>query len=320
MGGGRRLMLTLHRRRQFVIVVLLLLVLVLLLSLALLPDSSCEIALPAVASHRGFDMDSLLSMPRVSSMSALLHAGVRSFDVDLFWTADATAGFFVGHPPSLTSTLGLTQPLSLISSSELKRRALERTGELLPLSSLLDLLKRSASDIDLVSLELKNPEQVEWPRRLLQLYEQIGHSGMAHKLALVALSAEQADKHATAQASAQVSVGLHRLLRDLDAPLKRDDGSPRADLSALFKETSALSEQYTGWSVSAKLADQELMAAARASRMPVYVWVVDDEASLRRTWRLGATALITNRPAWAFQTLHAWHAEACSPSTMPTRT
>jgi len=310
--ASKRVVVLSHPHRRQLVLALLLTVLVVLLYSALLPNSTCEIAPPTVASHRGFDVNaSAGGGPSVASIAALLHAGVRSFDVDLFWTVDESAGFFVGHPPSLLQRLGLSPPLSQYSSGALRQRS---QAALLPLSELLALAKRSVAQIDQISLELKEPEHYLWAQKLLSMYNQIAASGVAHKLALTATSARQAEQHRRAQASARISLQLHLVVRDVDARLHHSDGSPRVDMDRLVQEAAQLGVAYAGWSVSAKLVDAELLASAAAQRTPVSVWVVDDEATLRRTWRMGAKTIITNQPLWAGEMLLRWYSEACGSS------
>ena len=80
----------------------MLLVLAGLLGSALLPGTShsCVLHSPTVTSHRGFDAsDASAKVASADSVAGLIKAGVRSFDLDLFWTADPGEGFFVGARP-----------------------------------------------------------------------------------------------------------------------------------------------------------------------------------------------------------------------------
>lgn len=44
--------------------------------------------------------------------------------------------------------------------------------------------------------------------------------------------------------------------------------------------------------------NDDIMAAARAAGLAVYVWTVDDQAEARQLVERGATGIITNRPGW----------------------
>ena len=134
-------------------------------------------------------------------------------------------------------------------------------------------------------------------------YAQLGASGVAHKLALLATDEDAAAAHARAQRAAGTRrLPLLRLLRDVDAPRAHN-------LSAAAAAAAARGVAYDGWAASAKLLDERMVAAARGT--PLVVWVVDDEEALRRAWRLGASTIVTNRPLWARARLRDWHAQAC---------
>ena len=45
------------------------------------------------------------------------------------------------------------------------------------------------------------------------------------------------------------------------------------------------------------------MCAAHRARLPVQVWTIDDAPTMRRLLDLGADAIMTNRPALAFEIL-----------------
>lgn len=95
------------KRRQLAFGLLLLLGLLLLATFSRPSrNGACGVALPRVVSHRGFDSDGRALKAGAATVEALLRAGVRSFDLDLFWTSDDLPEFYVGHPPSLLAHWG----------------------------------------------------------------------------------------------------------------------------------------------------------------------------------------------------------------------
>mmetsp|Transcript_36529 Transcript_36529/g.60501 ORF Transcript_36529/g.60501 Transcript_36529/m.60501 type:complete len:341 (+) Transcript_36529:105-1127(+) len=294
-------------RRQFGLLVLLLLLTV-FLAVSLLPSAerrSCHVAMPRVISHRGFDSSSSDRVASIGTIEGLIRAGVRSFDVDLYWTLDANAGLFIGHPPSLIALWGLTLPLSGIPLASLKAQP---GVTLLPLEALLAHMKLSLESVDQVSLELKETEHPLWQEQLRQLYRQITVSGLAHKLAIVAGTSEQAAIHKREQLRAGTHVALLGLVRDIDAPHRRLDGSLFANLSGVYDEGLSHGVTYDGWSVSAKLLDAQLVSGAGGK--PVSLWVVDDEQTLQSASDNYVESIITNKPLWARETLASWRERA----------
>lgn len=89
---------------------------------------------------------------------------------------------------------------------------------------------------------------------------------------------------------------------------------PRALHRSAAAESRAL---FGGWSVSARLLEPGLVAAARAAQQEVSVWVVDDEATLELAWKQGVHGLVTNRPKWAQSQVQSWHEEACAHEEAP---
>lgn len=137
----RRWRAGLPQGRRLVVIVSLLLVLATLLLFSMPARSlECSAAGPTVVSHRACEAE--LGAPCAATAETLesqLVAGVRSFDVDLWWSADASEGFFIGHPPSLLKLWGLQGPLSAVPLAELRAKAGVR---LFSLEQLLTLLAR----------------------------------------------------------------------------------------------------------------------------------------------------------------------------------
>ena len=63
---------------------------------------TCTRRLPRIFSHRGFDAsEALYDVTTQRSLRDLLDYGLRSFDLDLFWTLDdPDETLYIGHPPS----------------------------------------------------------------------------------------------------------------------------------------------------------------------------------------------------------------------------
>jgi len=288
---------------------LLLLVLAGLLGSALLPAASraCLLHSPKVTSHRGFDAsDVSIKVTSAETIRSLVAAGVRSFDLDLFWTADPEVGFFIGHPPSVLSLWRLAGPLSQTPLATLRAGG----PALLAFDALLGLIRELEPSLDEVSLELKEPEHPLWAAQLRRLYKQIGASGIdPHKLAAVVASPALAAEHRRQQEAAGVRLPLLGLVRDLDlgpAP----NGLSASNLSALLDKTDAASgAPYDGWTISARLLDGQQLPQHKGRLLSV--WTVDDEDSLRRSWHAAVDAVITNHPLWAQRLLSVWVEERC---------
>jgi len=266
----------------------------------------CTRSMPRIFSHRGFDAsEALYEVTSQRSLRDLLDGGLRSFDLDLFWTDhDPEGTMFVGHPPSLRRLWNLPADLVRTPLDELRSRP---EVKLLSLEELLRLLKRRTRALEQVSLELKNPEHPKWPLQLSRLYALLATTGIAHKFALVAEDSRQAREHLVAQRQHGVHVTLLQLHRDMNAP--RDaDGLPHFNRSAAAEARSL----FGGWSVSVKLLEPSLMAAAAEAQQEVYVWVVDEEAALELAWKHSVHGLVTNRPKWAQSQVQSWYDEACA--------
>ena len=90
--------------------------------------------------------------------------------------------------------------------------------------------------------------------------------------------------------------------------IRRTRAPPHLHRSAAAEARSL----FGGWSVSVKLLEPSLMAAAAEARQEVCVWVVDEDAELERAWRLGVHGLVTNRPKRAQSQVESWYEEACA--------
>ena len=252
-----------------------------------------------MVSHRGVDEDVAGAAPSTKrSITALLDAGISSFDVDLFWTFD-DKNLFVGHPPSLRKLWRLKGEVHETTLAVLRQRA-EPDG-VLSLSDMLRILAGRRRALGQVSLELKFPAHHEWRKRLSTLYQEINAARLAAKVAVIVLDAEQAAAHRAAQAIAGLRVPVLVVLRDSDAAVG-PDGAPHANLTALL----ASQDLYDGWSASWKILDGKLRHAATK---PLAVWTVDSDEALQRSWTVQADDVVTNRPQWARQLLKRWEAE-----------
>jgi len=267
---------------------------------------ACTRSMPRIFSHRGFDAsEALYEVTSQRSLRDLLDGGLHSFDLDLFWTDHDPEGMmFVGHPPSLRRLWHLPADLVHTPLEELRSR---QEVKLLSLPDLLRLLKRRQRALDQVSLELKYPEHPQWSLQLSRLYALLAATGIAHKFAMVAEDSGQARQHLEAQRQHGVHVTLLQLHRDMDAP-RGADGVPHFNRSAAAEARSL----FGGWSVSVKLLEPSLMAAAAEARQEVCVWVVDEDVELELAWKHGVHGLVTNRPKWAQSQVLSWYEEACA--------
>ena len=146
----------------------------------------CSRSMPRIFSHRGFDAsEALYEVTSQRSLRDLLDGGLRSFDLDLFWTAHDPEGtphptpnprhgwpplpphapgprcrptrlaptlspagtMFVGHPPTLQRLWHLPADLVRTPLEELRSR---HEVKLLSLQELLRLLKRRQRALDQV--------------------------------------------------------------------------------------------------------------------------------------------------------------------------
>ena len=267
-------------------------------------SSTCAPArLPRVVSHRGVDEDVAGAVPTTAkSVTALLTAGITSFDVDVFWAADSGRELFLGHPPSLRKRWRLDAEVHQTPLAKLRQQALP-DGGLLRLSDFLRILAGHRRKLGQVSLELKfASEQAEWRRRLPALYAQVAAARLSSQVAAVALDAAQAAAHRAAQAAAGLRVPVLAVLRDNDAPLGAD-GLPHANLSLVGSSDAP----YDGWSASVRLLEPALRRAAATRSLAV--WTVDAEADLRRSWGAQVDDVVTNRAGWARAQLARWRDE-----------
>ena len=141
---------------------------------------ACTRSMPRIFSHRGFDAsEALYEVTSQRSLRDLLDGGLRSFDLDLFWTdhdpegtphptpnpsrnpnpsrepegpsptllLTLTGTMFVGHPPSLRRLWHLPADLVHTPLAELRSR---QEVKLLSLPDLLRLLKRRQRALDQV--------------------------------------------------------------------------------------------------------------------------------------------------------------------------
>jgi len=280
---------------------------------------SCGAAVPRAISHRGFDREHGDKGTSGASFQRLLGSGLRSYDLDLFWTADERSDLYVGHPPTLLSRWGLAPPMSAHYSSELLARiGVSEDGPSLPLSltELLRIVRRAPEAVDLISLELKEPEHARWVAQLRRVVSSIRRSGLESKFSLIVSSTPQAILHRRVQDSAGVKIKLDQVIRDIDAP--RDaSGAPRANLSAARAEVAAVGVECNGWSISAKLLRKDL--GAEGNGAPVDVWVVDDEALLRRAVVARVAGVVSNRPLWLRDRLRHFQEQACRDEQRRTR-
>jgi glycerophosphoryl diester phosphodiesterase len=296
------------RKLCFLALLMLVLLGLLLASMRPAAQQACLAALPRVISHRGFDVDDgAQRTASAATVEALLQSGVHAFDLDVFWAADDARGqLFVGHPSHLRALWSLPQALVETRLYELRSRA---GAPLLELGTLLELVRRRASDVAQLSLELKEPANAAWFSRLVGLYTQLAAADVADVATIVVESNAHAALHRRAQETVGTRVALHKLLRDTDAP--RDAGGrSRANLSAL---AAARALGFDGYSVSARLLEPALVAAVQPAALSV--WTVDDEPTLRTAFDLGIGAVISNRPRWALRTLAKWHRKACGGRT-----
>ena len=188
--------------------------------------------LPRVVSHRGVDEDVSGPVPTThKSVSALLDAGITSFDVDVFWAADDGGNeLFVGHPPSLRKRWHLDAEVHQTPLAKLRQQA-QPDGGLLRLSDFLRVLVGHRRKLGQVSLELKFPsEQIEWRRRLPVLYAQVAAARLSSQVAGVAFDAAQAAAHRAAQTAAGLRSPVLLVLRDNEVPIGAD-GLPHANMS-----------------------------------------------------------------------------------------
>lgn len=317
----RRASITMHSRRQHILALsLLTLVAVSLVvgaGLRYIPVAdACDPPMPRVISHRGFDAGAGETSASAETVHRLLQSGVRSFDLDLFWTADEPVEFYVGHPGSLTAKLGLKGVMSSHKSATLLDRLLASSNSgvahlPLSLSHLVRLVQREREAVGTISLELKEPGHVNWSSQLRRVLIILRRANVLDKFAFIADSPAQAAVHRRAQQAAGVNVALHLVLRDLHAP--RDArGLPYANLTGTAGLLAARGVRCNGWSVSAKLLIPSLGAEGAGMGMPVDVWVVDGEAVLRRAIAAGVAGVVSNRPLWLQAQLGRIKAEVCA--------
>ena len=223
-------------------------------------------------------------------------------------------------------SLPLSLPLSLRVQISLELKYPEHPEWPLQLSRLYALLKATgiAHKFALVAEDSAQARQhLEAQRQhgvrvsLLQLHRDIdaprGADGVPHfNRRRAAPTARKQHGHvARARSTCICTRAWWRLPTALAPPhscIRRTRAPPHLHRSAAAEARSL----FGGWSVSVKLLEPSLMAAAAEARQEVCVWVVDEDAELERAWRLGVHGLVTNRPKWAQSQVESWYEEACA--------
>ena len=223
-------------------------------------------------------------------------------------------------PLSLSVQVSLSLPLSLSVQVSLELKHPEHPEWPLQLSRLYALLKATgiAHKFALVAEDGGQARQhLEAQRQhgvrvgLLQLHRDVdaprGADGVPHfNRRRVAPIARMQHAHAARACSTCICTCARWRLPTALAP-------PHAHRRALLRSAAAAARSlFGGWSVSVKLLEPSLMAAAAEARQEVCVWVVDEDAELERAWRLGVHGLVTNRPKWAQSQVQSWYEEACA--------
>ena len=156
------------------------------------PEPACAVN---VWSHRGHNGAAVeLLVPGEAQLMALAQQGIRGFDLDFFFAADASIGeIYAAHPVAMQTWLGLKSAQSS-SVAQLQRAATSRADShpILTADRVLTLIARHNLT---VALDLKGAEQrpERHARQLLWLAERI-HStpGLAERAWLYVETTESA--------------------------------------------------------------------------------------------------------------------------------
>ena len=239
-----------------------------------------------IAAHRGgaalWPENSLLAF-----QSALaLGSDLLEFDVHL--TRDRTVA--VIHDATLGRTTNGTGPVSSLTAADLRRLRLRGPGTDLtaePVPMLDDVLAAVAAAPRPVGLLVEVKESATGAR-----YEGL------EELILAALARAGLQAHATVMAFNPDVIARVRAL----APRTR---TCLLVERAAVERTGARPEQTVDWAVAARstdlgieytLADERVVAAARAASLSLGVWTVNDATSIRTMLALGVDIITSDRP------------------------
>ena len=246
-----------------------------------------------IAAHRGgaalWPENSLLAFRNAMALGSDL----LEFDVHL--TRDG--GVAVIHDATVERTTDATGAVASMTVADLRRLRLKGpegtlTSEHVP--TLDDVLEAAAASSVRLLVEVKGPAA------------RVRYDGLEEKI-LAALASAGLQDRATVMAFNPDVIARVRSL------------APRARTTLLVsrgavERAGARPEATVGWAVAAgvtdvglehTLVDERVVAAARAAKLLLGVWTVNDEVAMRRVQALGVDVLTTDRPDIATRLLRS---------------
>ena len=260
-----------HRAGAFLVAVLL---------VTVLPSAAAG---PLVAAHRG----GALLWPENSLLAYrnALALGVDLLETDVHLTADGEV--VVIHDPTFdrtTTSQGAVRDVKLADLLGVRLKAADGsvTGEQLPtLRELLDLLRPSAARL---LLEIKvGPGRQPYPGIEEKVLALVRDAGLMDRVSIMAFEDETV-----------------RRVRTLDPRVRtvllvsRSRAERAAGAREIVRLVTAVGAADLG--IDYRALTPEVVAAARAARIRVAAWTVNEEADIQRVIGLGVDIVISDRP------------------------
>jgi glycerophosphoryl diester phosphodiesterase len=256
---------------------------------------------PRVAAHRGgaqlWPENSLLAFRNA------LGLGVDLVEADVHLTADGEV--VVIHDPTLDRTTTGHGPVRDVKLADLLGVRLKAadgtvTAEHLPtLRELLDLLRPSSAQL---LLEIKvGPGRQPYPGIEEKVLTLVRDADFLERVSIMAFEADTARRVRTLEPRVRTVLLVSR------TQVERVSGARE-----LVRLVTAAGAGELG--IDHRALTPEIVAAARAARLRVSAWTVNEEADLRRVIGLGVDTVTSDRPDLALATVRG---AGASPSTTP---
>ncbi len=239
---------------------------------------------PLVAAHRGgallWPENSLLAFRNALAL------GVDFLETDVHLTADSEV--VILHDPTLERTTtgqGAVRDVKLADLLGVRLKAADGTvtAEHLPtLRELLDLLRPSTTRL-LLEIKVESGRQ-PYPGIEEKVLALVGEAGLLDRVVFMAFEA------ATIQRVRELSPGARTTLLVSRARVERE----RSGAREAVKWATAAGATTLG--IDHRVLTADVVAAARAARVRVAAWTVNEEADLRRVIGLRVDVVISDRP------------------------
>jgi len=245
-----------------------------------------------IAAHRGgaalWPENSLLAFRNAIALGSDL----LEFDVHL-----TAGGVAVIHDATLERTTDGRGAVAAMTAADLQRVRLKgpggaATAERVPM--LAEVLEAAATSTVGLLVELKGPRTgVRYDGLEERVLAALAGAGLQQRATLMAFDPEVIARLRTLAPRARTTLLIERRMVD------RAGAQPEATVDwAVAAGVTDLGLEHT-------LVDERVVTAARAARLTLGVWTVNDETAMRRMHALGVDLLTTDRPDLAKRVLPA---------------